>query len=202
VVQGFGNAGTVAASLLQGVGAKVVAVSDTSGGVYNTNGLDAVALTSYKRNGGRVADCGAGDRITNAELLALPVDILVPAAFEGQITKANADDIKAPIILEAANGPISPEADAVLESKGIFVVPDILASSGGVIVSYFEWVQNITGLYWDEDEVNGKLNRMIKKAFQHVVAVHERDKLPMRKAAYVVAVQRVANALKTRGVYP
>ena len=201
-VQGFGNAGTVAASLLQGVGAKVVAVSDTSGGVYNTNGLDAVALTSYKRNGGRVADCGAGDRITNAELLALPVDILVPAAFEGQITKANADDIKAPIILEAANGPISPEADAVLESKGIFVVPDILASSGGVIVSYFEWVQNITGLYWDEDEVNGKLNRMIKKAFQQVVAVHERDKLPMRKAAYVVAVQRVANALKTRGVYP
>lgn len=200
-VQGFGNAGTVAACLLEEAGARVVAVSDTSGGIYNGKGLDAKALTTYKRSGGRVAESGAGDRITNAELLSLPVDILVPAAFEGQITQRNAADIKARIILEAANGPISPEADEILNEAGAFVVPDILASAGGVIVSYFEWLQNINGYYWDEDEVNNRLHRMMTKAFRQVVAVHERDKLPMRQAAYVVAVQRVVDATKARGVY-
>jgi glutamate dehydrogenase (NAD(P)+) len=201
-VQGFGNAGTVAACLLHDAGALVVAVSDTSGGIYNPKGIDAEALTRFKRGGGRVADSGTGDVITNAELLTLPVDILVPAAFEGQITAKNAADVKARIILEAANGPISPEADDILNDAGAFIVPDILASAGGVIVSYFEWVQNIQGYYWDEEEVNQRLHRMMKKAFHNVVNVHERDKLPMRMAAYVVAVQRVAAATKMRGIYP
>jgi glutamate dehydrogenase (NAD(P)+) len=201
-VQGFGNAGTVAACLLDEVGARIVAVSDTSGGVYNGKGLDAKVLTTFKRGGGRVAESGAGDVITNAELLTLPVDILVPAAFEGQITARNAADVKAKIILEAANGPISPEADDILNDAGAFVVPDILASAGGVIVSYFEWVQNIQGYYWDEEEVNQRLHRMMSKAFRKVVEVSEREKLPMRMAAYVVAVQRVADATKARGIYP
>ena len=201
-VQGFGNAGTVAACLLHDAGAIVVAASDTSGGIYNPKGIDAEALTRFKRGGGRVADSGVGDVITNAELLTLPVDILVPAAFEGQITAKNAADVKARIILEAANGPISPEADDILNDAGAFIVPDILASAGGVIVSYFEWVQNIQGFYWDEEEVNQRLHRMMKKAFHNVVNVHERDKIPMRMAAYVVAVQRVAAATKARGIYP
>ena len=201
-VQGFGNAGTVAACLLDEVGARIVAVSDTSGGIYNSKGLDAEALTRFKRGGGRVAESGAGDVITNAELLTLPVDILVPAAFEGQITARNAANVKAKIILEAANGPISPEADDILNDAGAFVVPDILASAGGVIVSYFEWVQNIQGYYWDEEEVNQRLHRMMSKAFRKVVEVSEREKLPMRMAAYVVAVQRVADATKARGIYP
>jgi len=201
-VQGFGNAGTVAACLLHDVGAVIVAVSDTSGGVYNEKGIDAEALTRFKRGGGRVAESGFGDVITNAELLTLPVDILVPAAFEGQITASNAADVKAPIILEAANGPLSPEADVILEENGAFVVPDILASAGGVIVSYFEWVQNIQGYYWDEEEANQRLHRIMTKAFRQVAQVAERDKLSLRKAAGVVAVQRVADATRTRGIYP
>jgi glutamate dehydrogenase (NAD(P)+) len=201
-VQGFGNAGSVAARLFQAVGAEVVAASDTSGGIYNAKSIDAQALSRFKREGGRVAESGVGERITNAELLTLPVDILVPAAFEGQITKKNAADVKARIILEAANGPISPEADDILNEKGIFVVPDILASSGGVIVSYFEWVQNINGLYWDEEEVNERLHKIITKAFHCVAETAEQRQLSMRKAAYVVAVQRVADAVEARGVYP
>lgn len=201
-IQGFGNAGSVAACLLHDVDAIIVAASDTSGGVYNDKGIDAEALTRFKRAGGRLAESGFGDVITNAELLTLPVDVLVPAAFEGQITAKNAADVKAPIILEAANGPISPEADLILEDKGAFVVPDILASSGGVIVSYFEWVQNIQGYYWDEEEVNQRLHRIITKAFRQVAQVAEREKLPMRKAAGVVAVQRVVDAVKARGIYP
>ncbi len=201
-VQGFGNAGTVAASLLEAVGARLVAASDTSGGIYNLKGINAGALTRFKRDGGRVAESGVGDVITNAELLALPVDILVPAAFEGQITEKNAADVKARIILEAANGPISPRADQILDEAGISVVPDILASSGGVIVSYFEWVQNINGVYWDEDEVNERLQRMISKSSRRVIEVAEKRKLSMRKAAYVVAVQRVVDAVNARGIYP
>jgi glutamate dehydrogenase (NAD(P)+) len=201
-VQGFGNAGTVAACLFEAAGAKIVAASDTSGGIYNANGINAAALTRFKREGGRVAESGVGDVISNAELLALPVDILVPAAFEGQITEKNARDVKARLILEAANGPISPEADNILDEAGVCIVPDILASAGGVIVSYFEWVQNINGMYWDEDEVNNRLQRMISKAAGRVIEVAEERKLSMRKAAYVVAVQRVVDALKARGIYP
>jgi len=201
-VQGFGNAGTVAASLLEAAGARVVAASDTSGGIYNPKGIDAQALTRFKREGGRIAESGVGDRITNAELLTLPVDVLVPAAFEGQITEKSAADVKARVILEAANGPISPEADEILNSAGTFIVPDILASSGGVIVSYFEWVQNINGMYWDEEEVNERLHKIITKSFHRVTDVAEEQKLPMRRAAYVVAVQRVVDAIETRGIYP
>jgi glutamate dehydrogenase (NAD(P)+) len=201
-VQGFGNAGSVAASLLEDVGARIVAASDTSGGIYNPKGFDAHALTRFKREGGRIAESGVGDRITNAELLTLPVDVLVPAAFEGQITEKNAADVKARVILEAANGPISPEADEILNSAGAFVVPDILASAGGVIVSYFEWVQNINGMYWDEEEVNERLHKIITKSFARVTDVAEKQKLPMRRAAYVVAVRRVVDAIETRGIYP
>ncbi len=201
-VQGFGKAGSVAAQLFQAAGARVVAASDTSGGVYNDKGIDTGALARFKREGGRIAESSFGDVITNAELLALPVDVLVPAALEGQITESNAADVRARIILETANGPVSSQADAILDEAGVFIVPDIVASSGGVIVSYFEWVQNINGVYWEGDEVNERLRKIIAKAFRRVTEVVKERRLPMRKAAYVVAVQRVVDAVNARGIYP
>lgn len=200
-VQGFGNVGSVAASLLQAAGARIVAASDTSGGVYNPAGVDARSLAGFKKEGGRLVESDAGDHIANAELLALPVDILIPAAFEGQITESNAANVKARTIIEGANGPISPAADRVLNDAGVIIVPDILASAGGVIVSYFEWVQNINSIYWDEEEVNERLRKIISKSFHRITDVAEKQKLALRKAAYVVAVQRVVDATETRGIY-
>ncbi len=201
-VQGYGNAGAVSAYLLHRAGARIVAASDTSGGIYNGKGVDPDALWRYKREGGKVAESGFGDRITNAELLTLPVDILVPAAFEGQITEKNAGQVQARMILEAANGPISAGGEKILNEAGVFIVPDTLASAGGVIVSYFEWVQNLNASYWDEEEVNQRLHRIISKAFREMVEVADQEQLPMRDASIVVAVQRVVAAARARGIYP
>lgn len=201
-VQGFGNAGHVSAYLLEGAGARIVAANDTSGCIYDEKGLDARALTHLKQQGGRLADSGAGDAISEAELLSLPVDILVPAALEGQITSRNAGDVKAKIILEAANGPITPGGDAILEDAGVMVIPDIVANAGGVIVSYFEWVQNLSFVHWEEDDVNQRLHKIITKTFQEMLQLAKAEKVSPRSAAIMLAIGHVLEGTKLRGVYP
>jgi glutamate dehydrogenase (NAD(P)+) len=201
-VQGFGNAGQVSAYLLEGAGARIVAASDTSGSIYNGKGLDALALTRLKQQEGRLAESGAGDLISDDELLSLPVDILVPAALEGQITSRNAADVKAKLILEAANGPITPAADAILGDAGVMVVPDIVANAGGVIVSYFEWVQNICYLHWPEEEVNQRLHDIITKAFHQMLQLANAEQVPLRQAAIMLAVGRIVEGIELRGIYP
>jgi glutamate dehydrogenase (NAD(P)+) len=205
-VQGFGNVGSVAARLLHEAGARVVAVSDSQGGVYNPDGLDVPTLYAHRRERGLLPD-EALDRmphrdVTNAELLELPVDILIPAAIEGQITADNAPRIQAAMIVEAANGPTTSGGDAVLAERDIYVVPDILANSGGVIASYFEWVQDLQSFFWEESEVNQRLQRIITRAFDEVSAVAESRGVRMREAAYVVALQRVVEAIRLRGIFP
>jgi len=205
-VQGFGNVGSVAARLLAHAGAKVVAVSDSRGGVYNPNGLDSDSLYDHRRSGGLLVSHPRSDfpheDISNAELLELPVDILIPAAVEGQITEANAGRLRAGMVIEAANGPTTASADAVLAERGLYVVPDILANAGGVIVSYFEWVQDLQSFFWEENEVNQRLQRILASAFQQVTAVAEERGLRLREAAYVLALRRVVEAIRVRGIYP
>jgi glutamate dehydrogenase (NAD(P)+) len=201
-IQGFGNAGQWSARLLARLGYQVVAVSDTSGAIHDGHGLDIEAAIAQKLESGRVTDHKNGDRITNEELLTLPVDILVPAAFENQITSANAADVKAKIIVEAANGPTTPEADQILNDSGCLVIPDVLASAGGVVVSYFEWTQNRTGLPWTEEEVNSRLEQIMTKAYEEVEAVSEKENLTMRDAATVLGVRRVVEATEIRGMRP
>jgi glutamate dehydrogenase (NAD(P)+) len=202
VVQGFGNAGSVAANLIARLGASVVAVSDSTGGIYNPNGLDVRAVIRHKQETGTVGGFRDADPVGNAELLTLPCDILIPAALEKQISAANADDIKASIIAEAANGPTSPEADEILYDRGIFVIPDILANAGGVTVSYFEWVQALQAFSWTESEVNSRLRHIMQKAFNDVQGTAEKYGVNMRTAALITAVQRVAEATTIRGIYP
>jgi len=201
-VQGFGNVGGVAARLLCQAGARVVAASDSRSAVYNAQALDVDAIWEHKRAGGSLADFAGSDRITNEELLALPVDILIPAALEGQVHGGNAADVKARLLVEGANGPVTPEADLVLAEKNVFVVPDIVANAGGVIVSYFEWVQDLQSFFWEESEVNQRLHRLILSSFQEVVARAEREKVRLREAAYMLAVGRVAEAVSVRGIFP
>lgn len=203
-VQGFGNAGSVAAKLIREVGAKVVAVSDSQGGVHSERGLDVAALIALKNRGGSVVEhTGPGvSKITNEELLEVKCDILIPAALENQITDKNAGRVKARLIAEAANGPTTPEADQILYGREVFMLPDILANAGGVTVSYFEWVQDIQAYFWKEDEVNRRLEEIMKRAFQEVYAVAKKDKINMRTAAQVLAVKRIAQALEVRGIYP
>jgi glutamate dehydrogenase/leucine dehydrogenase len=201
-IQGFGNAGQWSARLLANLGYQVVAVSDTSGGIHNGRGLDIQAALAQKLKSGRVTDHKNGDRITNEELLTLPVDILVPAAFENQITSANAADVKAKIIAEAANGPTTPEADKILNDSGCLVIPDVLASAGGVVVSYFEWAQNRTGVSWTEEEVSSRLDRVMTKAYEEVEAISKNEKLTMRDAATVLGIRRVVEATEIRGMRP
>jgi glutamate dehydrogenase (NAD(P)+) len=202
VVQGFGNAGAIAARLLQEMGATIVGVSDSQGGIYNPGGLDASAVRRYKDAHGSVIGFPEADRISNVDLLELSCDILVPAALENQITRANAARIQARIIGEAANGPTTPEADAILYDRGVLVLPDILANAGGVTVSYFEWVQNLQDFFWSEQEVNAKLERIMLSSFEQVQAIAQQRKVHLRTAAYLLAVQRVADATLTRGIYP
>jgi glutamate dehydrogenase (NAD(P)+) len=202
VVQGFGKVGSVVALLLYSLGCKIVAVSDVKGGIYNPQGLNPVKLMSHKRQTKTVSDYKEGDYVTNEELLGLPCDILIPAAIEGVITEKNADKIRARLIVEAANGPITPEADAILRDRGIFIVPDILANAGGVVVSYFEWVQDIQQFFWTEQEVNERLRQVIRRAFGEVWEVMRERGVDMRTAAYILAVSRVAEAIKMRGIYP
>ncbi|HLN45018.1 MAG TPA: Glu/Leu/Phe/Val dehydrogenase [Candidatus Sulfotelmatobacter sp.] len=201
-VQGYGNVGYNAASILHSMGCKIVAVSDSVGGVYCEDGLNPYNLRVHKNKTGTVQGCEGATDITNAELLTSECDILVPAALENQLTKANADQIKAKIVAEGANGPTTPEADRILFEKGICLVPDILANSGGVTVSYFEWVQNLTREHWTLDEVNQKLETKIIKAFQDVHKLSEKEESDMRTAALMLGVGRVAHALKTRGLWP
>jgi glutamate dehydrogenase (NAD(P)+) len=202
VVQGFGNAGSIAARLLSDDGATVIAVSDSQGGIYNSKGIDANAAVRYKQEHGTLSGYGGSDDITNAELLEIECDILVPAALESVITHENVDRIKTKMIAEAANGPTTPEADRVLYDKGVMVLPDILANAGGVTVSYFEWAQNIQGYYWAEDEVNQKLERVMKRAFQDVHQTASNHSVNMRTGAYMLAISRVAEVTRLRGIFP
>ncbi|MGC9157796.1 MAG: Glu/Leu/Phe/Val family dehydrogenase [Terracidiphilus sp.] len=202
VVQGFGNAGSFAASLLHEAGAKVVAASDSTGCVYNKNGLDIPALIHHKESTGHVAGFKASEPITAAELLALKCDILVPAALENSIHADNAKAVQTKIIAEAANGPVTPAADRILEAKGVFVIPDILCNAGGVTVSYFEWVQDEQHLFWDAQDVYSRLERVMKTSFADVLKIHLDHKVPMRTAANMLGIGRVAEAVRLRGVYP
>ena len=201
-VQGFGNVGSVAAQLLAQQGCTVVAVSDVSGGYHNASGINVDAAIAYSAaHGHSLAGFDGADPITNEELLTLDVDVLAPCAKENQITGANAEKIQAKIIAEGANGPTTPEADAVLNQKGVIVIPDILANAGGVTVSYFEWVQDRQGFFWSEDRVNRRLDRMMREAFNKVFDGSEKYDTNLRIAAYVIAIEKVAGALKLRGIY-
>ena len=201
-IQGFGNVGGVAARLLTAEGCRVVAMSDSSGGVYNERGLDMEALHRFRQEGGKLAQAPGGDHLSNEELLCLPADILIPAAMEGQISAANASQVRAKIILEGANGPLTPEADSILAERGIVVIPDILANAGGVVVSYFEWVQDIQSFFWEEDEINERLRRVMVRAFAEVKSLADERHVTLREAATMRGVQRVAEATLVRGIYP
>ena len=202
VVQGFGNAGSVAARLMAELGSPVVAVSDSRGGVYNPKGLDLAAVAAHKDRTGSVACFSEGEPVSNEELLSLDCEILIPAALENQITAANADRIKARIVAEAANGPTLPEADQILYDRGVFVLPDIFANAGGVTVSYFEWVQDLQAFPWTEQEVNERLRRIMTRAFDAVYETSNKHKVHMRTAALVRAIARVAELNRLRGIYP
>ena len=201
-IQGFGNAGSVAARLFAEKKAKVVAVSDSRGGVFNSRGIDPLKALRYKERSGTVVGMPGASRISNDDLLTLKCDILVPAALENVITLHNADSIKARIVAEAANGPTTPHADEVLARKGIFVLPDILANAGGVTMSYFEWAQDLQGYFWQENEVNQKLEGVMKRAFTGVQETMRKFHVHSRAAAYILAVGRVADATLIRGLFP
>ncbi len=203
VVQGFGNVGSISAKLISQLGVKIVGISDVSGGYYNPNGIDVNEAMAYVANSSSrsLEGFSGGEKISNAELLELPCDVLVPAAMEDQITPENADRIKAKLIVEGANGPTTADADAILNKKGILVVPDILANAGGVTVSYFEWVQNRLGYYWTEERVNRRADRVMKQSFDNVYAASEKYGVNMRIAAYIVSIDKVASTLKLRGSF-
>jgi glutamate dehydrogenase (NAD(P)+) len=201
-VQGFGNAGSIAARLMAAEGSRVVAVSDSVGGIHREDGLDIERVVAWKREHGTVVGFPGAEPISNVELLELPCDVLIPAALENVITERNAERIGARIVAEAANGPTTPEADAILFRRGIFVIPDILCNAGGVTVSYFEWVQDLNRDHWSEAIVNAKLREIMVKAFGEVRAMAEREHCDNRLAAYLLAVQRVADATAMRGLYP
>ncbi|TFG05755.1 MAG: Glu/Leu/Phe/Val dehydrogenase [Promethearchaeota archaeon] len=202
-IQGFGNVGSVAGKILANeMGCKIIAVSDINGGVYKAEGIDPIALKNHEQKTGSVTNFEGTTAISNADLLQLECDILIPAAVENQITSSVADKVQAKIIVEGANGPTTPQADAVLEAKGITVVPDILANAGGVVVSYFEWVQDLHSYFWDYDRVNQELESHMLRAFHAVYNVAQEKKVSLRTAAYMIAVGRIAEAIRVRGLYP
>jgi glutamate dehydrogenase (NAD(P)+) len=201
VVQGFGNVGTNAARILWENGYKVVGVSDVTGGIYDPKGLDIDRVRRAKLDG-PLSVCRVGEHVTNDEILEVDCDLLVPAALEGVITRKNADRIKAKYIVEGANGPTTGEADRILFEKGVVVVPDILANAGGVTVSYFEWVQDIQAFFWSADDVRKRLREIMVEAFNEVYSIYDKEKIDMRTAAYIVALNRLAQAIRIRGVYP
>ena len=204
-IQGQGNVGGVTAELMDKEGFKVVAVSDISGGLYDPDGLDIPAIRKHLSVRGVTLEtfpAGKAKRISNSDLLELPVDMLVPAALENQVNASNADRVQAKIIVEGANGPLSNEADEILDKKGVVIVPDILANAGGVVVSYFEWVQNIQSVDWSEEEVNGKLFDIISRAFKGVWDISQEKNVTLRTGAYLIAVKRVVEAKKLRGIWP
>jgi len=200
-VQGFGNVGSIGAQLLAEAGCRVIAISDRTGGWQNPKGIDVVDAMAYVRANKTLEGYGKGDPISNEALLELPVDVLVPAALENVITTRNARDVRAKVICEGANGPTTAAADAILDEKGIFVIPDILANAGGVTVSYFEWVQNRGGYYWTEQTVNERLREIMVNSFRDVLKLSQQHKVNMRTAAYMVAISRVSTVHRLRGIY-
>ena len=203
VIQGFGNVGGAAAVLLHEAGAKVIAVSDATGGVFDPEGLDIPALKAYSlQNHRSVIGFPGAKAVTNAELLALPCDVLIPAALENQITEDNVHEVQAQIVVEAANGPVTLVADRALENRGVTVLPDILANAGGVVVSYLEWVQGLSYVFWDEERVNKEMENLMVHAYHRVIQESKERQVPLRVAAYTLGVGRVAQALADRGLYP
>lgn len=201
-IQGFGNVGSWTARTMSERGARVVAVSDVTGGIYSSNGIDPRGLNRYMKENGTVLGYPGSDQISNDELLTLDVDILVPAAMEGQITKHNADQVKAKVIAEGANGPVTPEADSILLDKGATIIPDILCNAGGVVVSYFEWVQDLQAFFWDEGQVRRQMERLLLDNLEIVIGTATRHKYDLRTAAYTIAIGRITEAVKMRGIYP
>ena len=201
-VQGFGNVGSFFAKFASELGATVIAISDSRGGIFNTKGVDVAAAFAHKRDGGSLAELKGGDAITNDDLLLLDCDVLAPCALEQVITEENAGQVKAKLVVEGANGPVTPAADEILQDAGALVLPDVLANAGGVVVSYFEWVQGLQEYFWKEDEVNARLNEIVTRAFDETWMTYKERKVSMRLAAYGLAVQRVAEATVTRGLYP
>jgi glutamate dehydrogenase (NAD(P)+) len=201
-IQGFGNVGSNLARMLAAEGAVVIAVSDSRGGVHAPNGLDMPSVLAHKAEHGMLEGFSGGDAITNEELITLECDVLAPCALEQVIHSGNASQVKARIVCEGANGPVTPDADQVLEDKGVLVLPDVLANAGGVVVSYFEWVQGLQEYFWKEEEVNARLNEIVTRAFRETLETRERHNTSMRMAAYGLAVRRVAEATVTRGLYP
>ncbi|MEE9276157.1 MAG: Glu/Leu/Phe/Val dehydrogenase, partial [bacterium] len=199
-IQGFGNVGSFAAKFLSELGVRVVCISDVSGAYFAGGGIDLAAAHAHKAANGGLGGFKGGEKISNEDLLALDVDVLVPAALGGVLHSGNAGAVRAKIVLEAANAPVTDDADKIFEEKGIFVIPDILANAGGVTVSYFEWVQNIQQFTWDEERVNGELHKIMTKATGEVRALAEKKKVSMRTAAFMIAIERVAEAERLRGV--
>jgi glutamate dehydrogenase (NAD(P)+) len=202
VVQGYGNAGSIAAKLIADLGAKVIAVSDSSGGIQNAAGLDLAAVNAHKKKTGSVVGLAGATPVSNQAILEIPCDVLIPAALENQITAENAAKIKTKIVAEAANGPTTPEADDILFANGAMVIPDILCNAGGVTVSYFEWVQDLNRDFWEEEEVNLRLEKKMVRAFHEVYDMAQEQKSHLRTGAYLLSVKRVADAMSVRGIYP
>jgi glutamate dehydrogenase (NAD(P)+) len=202
VVQGFGKVGRPVVELLHDQGCLIVGVADAGGAVYNDRGLSPVGLVAHHEETGTVAGFEGGQTLTNDEILTVDCDALIPAALEGVITERNADLVQARIVVEAANGPTTPEADEILHDRGVHVVPDILANAGGVTVSYFEWVQDLQAYFWTEDEVNARLRGVMEEAYVHVLDMAGDRKVTMRQAATILGVSRVAEAHVTRGLFP
>ena len=202
VIQGLGNVGATAARLLAKGGSQIIGISDSKGGIHNPKGIDVEKVLRHKKETGSVVGFKDGTNITNAELLGLKCDILIPAALENQLHKGNAASVKARMIVEGANGPTTTEGDNILRENGVFVVPDILANAGGVVVSYFEWVQDLQSFFWSEDEVNHQLRRVMDNAFHEVLEMSQRQKVDMRDAAYMLAVKRIADTMEARGTFP
>ena len=201
-VQGFGNAGSIAARLMAQQGFTIVAVSDSSGAIHNAAGLDIDRLIAHKQSTGSVTGFPGAKVIAALEVLEVPCDLLVPAALENQVTSENAGRLQARLVLEAANGPITPDADVLLEQRGVTVVPDVLANAGGVTVSYFEWVQDLQSFFWDEDEINARLEKVMHRAFTEVWDASQQHGVSLRQGAYLLAIERVAEATMDRGIYP
>lgn len=201
-IQGFGKVGGSVARLLHQQGCRIVGVSDVSGGLYNAKGLDPDAVERHRREAGSIGGFEGADEVSNADLLGLDVGVLIPAAMEGVLTEANADAVQAPVMVEAANGPTTPAADRILNDRGVLVVPDILANAGGVVVSYFEWVQDLQAFFWAEEQVNARLRQIMERAFHEVFAMAQTKGYTMREAAMVLGVARVAEAWRVRGLYP
>jgi glutamate dehydrogenase (NAD(P)+) len=201
LIQGFGNVGLAAARELARLGVKVVGVSDRSGGIYNAKGLPIDDLIRFKEQKKKLRQFPEGEKIDGKDFLELPCDVLIPSATEMQITRENADRLKCRLLVEGANGPTTLDADKILTDKGILVIPDILANAGGVIVSYFEWVQDLQNFFWSEDEINNKLKKMLSRTFHEVLSFRQKEGVSLRLAALMIAVQRVGRAMLLRGLY-